>query len=321
MAFAYTLGTLVTDTLQRLRGATREIVNILAVGIDAPAAGTVETVTLTTNVEGIHTGSLLVVGDETMYVQSVNPQLVTATVIRGYDGTTTATAASGTIVYIDPPWTRALVMATIRDEIRSWAPQIFKTAYVEIPLVNWQRGYDLGAITVPIIRILKVTAPEPPYIGTPGDWTGEGVTDTAQLNPTLQFKYDPNANIVEFTSGRAVILTGGWTPRAIGNLHVVYATPFDVDTSWTDSTDMIASVGLNEMDLDIPVLGAAARLLRYIAPRRAMLNAAGQVADTQAVTMTTILQAATEFDNQRQKRLNDAQQRVLSDFPYRSSNY
>jgi hypothetical protein len=321
VAFAYTLGALTDNVLRQLRGTTRDKVNILSQALDAPAALTVETIYLTGDTTGVTIGSILVVGQESMYVLSVTPASLTASVIRGYEDTTPATAAAGTLVQVDPPWTRSVIQDRIREELRSWAPQVYAVAEIEIPLVDWQRGYDLGAITRPIIRILKVTAPEPPYMGTPGDWTGEGVSDTTMLNPTLKFRYDPNANLVEFPSGKAVILTDGWTPRAIGNLHIVYATPFDVDTSWTETTDMIASVGMNEMDLDIPAIGAAARLLRMSSVRRALLNVEGQSRDDQNVRMADILQAAQQFELEARMRRSDAQQRLLSDFPYRSSNY
>jgi hypothetical protein len=84
---------------------------------------------------------------------------------------------------------------------------------------------------------------------------------------------------------------------------------------------MIASVGMNEMDLDIPAIGAAARLLRMSSVRRALLNVEGQSRDDQNVRMADILQAAQQFELEARTRRSDAQQRLLSDFPYRSSNY
>lgn len=321
MAFSYTLAALTDDTIRQLRGTTRDKVNILSQPLDAPAPLTVETIYFTGDTSGVVIGSIVVCGQESMYVLSVTPSALSASVIRGFEDTTPAVAAAGVLLQIDPPWTRSIIQDRIRDEIRSWGPQLFRVAEVEIPLVDWQRGYDLGAITTTILRILKVTAPEPPYLGTPGDWTGEGVSDTTQLNPTIKYRYDPNANLVEFPSGKALILTDDWTPRAIGNLHVVYATPFDVDTSWAETTDMIANVGLNETYLDIPPQGAAARLLRMTSVRRALLNVAGQSSDDQRVRMQDILQGAQVFEMEARSRRSDAQQQLLSDFPYRSSNF
>jgi len=319
----YTLGALTDDTLRQLRGTTRDQVNLLAAGIDAPAAMTVETLTFTTSLNGITIGSLLAVGQETMYVLNTSPAVLTAQVIRGYDDTIPVVAAVGSLVMVDPPWPRSVVQGRLKDEIRSWAPQVFQVKSVQIPIVSRQRGYDLGLITGAIIRIIQVTAPQPPYIGYGAYWgiPGANAIDTEQANPNFQFRYDPIANPAEFASGRAVILTGTTLPNVAGNLNVVYACPFDVDDSWTETTDMISAVGMDSRDLDIPCLGASARLLRMMSVRRAMLNVEGQSREDQDVTMPAILQAAQQFEQAVTSRLGDVQQRLLSDWPYRSSNY
>ena len=152
MTFSYTLGALTDDVFRQLRGTTRDKVNILSQPLDAPAPLTVETVYLTGDTSGVTIGSILVVGQESMYVLAVTPTSLSASVIRGFDDTTPIAVASGSLVQIDPPWTRGIVQDRLRDEIRSWAPQLFRVADVEIPLVNWQRGYDLSAITTPPVQ-------------------------------------------------------------------------------------------------------------------------------------------------------------------------
>ncbi len=321
MAVVYTLSQMVDDTLRQLRGTMRERVNILSGAITAPAALTVQNIQLTSNLDGVVIGTLLSIGDETMYVLDTTPASLTVNVIRGYDDTTPATAASGTLVRVDTPWPRAIVQQHIKDEIRSWGPQVFAVSSADIPIVNLQRGYDLALITTPIIRILKVTAPAPPYVGDPGYWAVPGNSNTSLQDPSQPFTYNPNANTSEFPSGKSLTLTGMITPNYSGNLHVVYAMPFDVDTSWADSTDMVANVGLDSRDLDIPPLGAAARLLRWLSVRRSMLNVQGASRSDQDVTMPTILQAVQNFQLSTKQRLNDVQQRLLSDWPYRQSNY
>ena len=320
-SFKFTLSQLTDDLFRQLRGVTRDQVNILAASLDAPAALTTETISFSAALGGVTIGSLLVVGSETMYVLNAYTANNTAQVIRGYDGTTPATATTGTLVQVDPLWTRSIAQQRLRDEIRSWAPQVFTIGAVEIPMVTMQRGYDLAAITNQILRILYVTAPQPPYTGDPGIWYTPGTVDYDQSNPSQPFKYDANANSVEFPSGRSLVLTGKVIPNYTGNLHVVYATPFDVDTSWVETTDMIGDVGMREEDLDIPVLGASGRLLRMLAVRRAVVNPRGQSRDDQNISMATILQAAQKFEIDTKSRLNDAQLRILSDWPYRSSNF
>ena len=317
----YTLGQMTNDALQKLRGTTREKVNIISQPLDAPAALTVEYVYFTGNLDGVVVGSLLSLADETMYVLSIDPVNIRASVIRGYDGTTPAVAAAGVLIYIDTPWPRALIQSEMRDEIRSWGPQVWTTGAVDIPIINMQRGYDLGAITTPIIRILAVTAPSPPYTGDPGYWSLPATTNISMLDPAVQYVYNANANPTEFPSGKSLTIISPAVPNYAGNLHVVYAKPFDVDTSWADSTDMIANVGMDSRDLDIPSLGTAARLLRWVSVRRSMLNVQGQSRSDQDVTMATILQGAQAFQLSTASRLKDVQLRLLSDWPIRQSNY
>ena len=321
MTVTYTLGQLTDDTLRQLRGTTRDRVNILSQSLDAPAPLTVETIYLTGDLSGVVVASLLSVGDETMYVLNTTPASLAVSVIRGYDGTTPSAQPAGTLVLVDTPWPRSFVQLQLRDEIRSWGPQVFTTGSVDIPIVQMQRGYDLGAVTVPIIRVLMVTAPQPPYTGAPGYWALPATSNVSMQDPSVPFIYDANANPSEFPSGKSITLVGPYVPNYSGDLHVVYATPFDVDTSWTDSTDMIANVGIDSRDLDIPALGAAARLLRWISVRRAMLNVQGTSRADQDVTMPAILQAMQEFQLSTKLRLNDVQLRLLSDWPIRQTNY
>ena len=321
MAVVYTLAQMVDDTLRQLRGTMRERVNILSQSIDAPAALTVETIYLTSNVDGVVIGTLLSIGDETMYVLDVNGLANSASVIRGYDDTTPVASPSGTLIKVDTPWPRAIVQEHLRDEIRSWGPQVFAVGSVDIPIVNFQRGYDLALITSPIIRILMVTAPSPPYVGSPGYWDVQGNSNISQQDPSQPFRYDANANPTEFPSGKSITLTGPVVPNYAGNLHIVYAMPFDVDTSWTDTTDMVGNVLIDSRDLDIAPLGAASRLLRWLSVRRAMLNVQGASRNDQDVPMPSILQASQMFTLSVKARLNDVQQRLLADWPIRQSNY
>jgi hypothetical protein len=320
---AFTLGQLIDDTLDQLRGTTRDTVYTLGASIDAPAAGTIETVTFDQQPDAAIPGALLSIGQETMYVTAVGGSTNTVTVIRGYDDTTPATAAAHAQVLIDPPWTRKVVANRIRDEIRSWGPQVYATGAVDVPIVMFQRGYDIGnLLPAEIWRVLYVTAPQPPYVGTPAYALVPGSADAEKSNPSFPFTYDDNAQTSEFPSGRALFLTGTSMPTPPFSLHVVFAKPFDVDTSWTEATDMLSAVGLDETWLDIPPLGAAARLLRFTDVRRLQMNVAGQNRDDANVQPQAIMQAAAGFEQARDLRLyRDAQIQLKARFPDRSSNF
>lgn len=323
MTVTYSLGQMIDDTFRQLRGTMREEINILTNAIDAPVSGAVETITFTYPLNGITISALVTILDETMFVLQTNTDLQQATVVRGYDDTTPVVASAGAQVSVNPPWTRSVVRDRLKDEIRSWAPQVYAVKNVEIPIVSQQRGYDLGAITDGIIDVLRVTAPQPPFVGSPGYWdvTTTDFMNTTQADPYFEFIYNANANPVEFPSGKSLTLVGTMLPLVNGNLHVVYSAPFDVDTSWDESTDMLFNVGISEFALDIAPLGAMWRLLRSISPRRAMLNVQGQSRSDQDVTMPSILQAAAQYKADRDSRLGDERERLYTNWPIRSSLY
>ena len=322
MTVTYTLGQMTDDVARKARGTTRDVTNILAANLLVQSVNYIDTVTLTNAIDGLTSQALIVIDDETMKVLAVNETAQTVQVLRGYDDTTPAAHSTGTLVAVDPPWTRSTIQEFLRDELRSWGPQIYQVASVDLPIVQFQRGYDLSAITGTIIRVLKVTIPAPPYSGLLGTTyyqpSGAG---QANMETDVSFDFDPNANTALFPSGKSLTLLNPSLPDVIGNIHVVYATPFDVDTSWTDSTDMIANVGLDSRDLDVPVIGALARLIRFMATRRAMTQVAGQNADAQVVTMPAILQAVASFEQTLASRKADIMQRQYADFPYTVSTY
>ena len=317
----YTLGWMTDDVFRQMRGTSRDTYVTLAQSLDAPAALTSETIYFSQSMSGVVSGCLLVQQGETMYVQDTNTLTLSAQVLRGFDDTTPVTASAGQLVTVNPPFTRAIVQDRLKDEIRSWGPQVFQVMTALIPVVQMQRGYDLGTLEGNIIKILRVTAPQPYYDDALDALYQPGTTNTTLRDLDFAFTYNPNANTTEFPSGKSITLTSSSTPAYVGDMNIIYAAAFNVDTSWTETTDMINTVGIDERDLDIAPLGAMARLLRTVSVRRAMLNVQGASRDDQDVTMPAILQAAQQFQLAAQSRLSDVQKRLKSDFPLRSSNF
>jgi len=310
---------LVDDCFDELRGTTRDQINFLAAALDAPSAGTQETISFSYDLGGIVPNSTLVVGDETLYVITTNPSALTAVVVRGWDNTTPATAALGASVLVDPPWTRSVVTQRIRDEIRSWGPQVFAIKQTELTMVLNQRGYDFS-VSDQVIDVLRITAQQVPTYDPLYGWNLMINSNTTQAIQEYPFRYDAKADTSVFPSGRAIYFTDA-TPAYNGNINVIYSCAFDVDTSWNDSTDMLTQVGLDSRDLDIPKFGAIARLLKSMMVRRSMLNVMGQSREDQDVSMATIGQAATEYRRTADLRLADVRERQLTDWPYRSTNF
>jgi len=326
----YTVASLVDDTIEHLLGTARSQLNLLKTALLTQSTDYVDTVAMSYNLNGAVPGAYLSIGDststnpaETMTILAVNEGTNTCTVLRGQKGSTASAWPANTVIEVDPPWPRFSVMKALRDELRSWGPQVFQVKSVDIATQTLIRGYDLGSIE-PYFRVLDVLATPPPTIGSPEYVIYPSGTQSDMAWPSVPFHEihsAPGSSIGGFTSGSALIVESFNGVVVPGYLHVIYAAPFDVDDSWTESTDCIANVGLDSSDLDIPCYGAAWRLLSFRQVRRMFTNLQGQPRDAQEVPALAIAQAAQGFKALRDSRLGDAQYRLMNRFPTRMSVY
>lgn len=301
-----TVGDLVTRTKDLLLGAGREEMNQLA----ATATATATTLTVNYALAGITRGSYVAVDTEVMYVWNADIASNgsgTLTVQRAMKGTTAAVHTDGAIVYVNPFFTRYQIRQTLKDEIRSWGPQVFAVKTLDIAGTDFVRGYDMGSIG-PWFFILDLRLSPDPLTATPSDknW------------PEVPYRVMHSGPTQTFASGNVLTVTTAFgifdTPRT---LHLTYAAPFTVDAEFTDAVTLLTTVGLDTSDLDIPPYGAAWRLASSREVRRMLTEAQGQAADLQAFPPMYALQAAQGFKTFRDSRLNDAVARLRAQYPIR----
>lgn len=310
----YLLGALVTDTESHLAGTSRREYNLLDKAVAAGTTDSTSTITLSYDLGGCVAGAELALENESAYVLDVNPSSKTALVLRAQNNTTAPEHAAATKVEIDPPWTRATIMAELRNELRSWGPQVFRVGSVQTSLVTDVLSYDLGIIA-DAFRVLSVKRSPVPFIGdsTASPWQAvspgtDGVWDE------VPFVVDWAANTGSFPSGASLTLRS-LTRSYPGTLQVTYAGPFNVDSNWSDDTDLLDDVGLDTSDLDIAAYGVAWRLLSFRTTRRLETSVRGQSRDASDVPALALLQAAEQFKTMRDNRLLDAQYRLLQKYP------
>lgn len=307
----FTVGELIERTKDLLLGAAREEMNQLASAITA------STVTLTLNysLAGLSRGTYISIDTEIMYVwrttAQAGSQSSTITVQRGMKGTTPAAHLAHAPVYVNPYFTRWGIRQALRDEIRSWGPQVFSVRSVDITLTNYVRGYTLGELKKDWLWVLKVTESPDLLNETPSDKQWKELRYTIDHSgPTNTF---PNGNVLTITNALGVFNS----PR---QAHVVYAAPFTVDTAFTDAVTLLETVGLDSADLDIPPYGAATRLATSREIRRMLIEGQGQASDLQNVPPMYALQAAAGFEKFRDDRLLDAQRRIMGEYPVRRTS-
>lgn len=271
---------------------------------------------------GITPGSIIAIDDEEMYVFTTSPGAETAVVSRGENSTTPFYHSQGARIYVNEPFSRAMILEAIIDDIRSWGPQLFTVKTLDIPTSPYQLGYDLGSIN-PFYQVLEVRLTPPPTFNTSDnrDWK------------RLRFKYIQDAPLSDFPSGNALILTGqGMAGNAnipIYNyanyqqsLHIIYSAPFDADAIvyGGEGTMLAAQVGIDETEFDIPALGAAWRLLVGREARRATTHLQGEPRSAEEVPPLYISKTAGFFKQMRDGRINDAQYRLMNMYPWRMSS-
>lgn len=286
-----------------LLGTTREEVAQLAADIgDADTSLTMQ------YAEVVTSGAILGIDDELIYTWNTSASSggVTATIQRGYRNTSAAPHNAQSLVLINPYFSMHEVRECLRDEIRSWPPQVFRVMSIDIPAKNFVEGYDLGQITTPLL---------PPYRCTISPDTITPGTDDLMW-PTISFEVDQNANLTDFPSGNALFITApGGIYQAPQTIHFKYASIFDVDTAFDDTVDIITDVGIDESDIDIAIYGAMWRLVQGFEARRNLFNPMSVSSDVQGVPPGSILREADYYKTERNNRLGDAERRLRSLFP------
>lgn len=305
----FTVGYLIDRTFDLLLGANREELNQLTNNLNDVA--TVFSINYPPG--SLTRGTFLTIDDEVMYVWSSTPSSgssSTVTVQRGMKGTKAAGHEANSLIFTNPYFTRFQVRQTLRDIIRSWAPQVFAVKTKDLSIQNFVRGYDLGEIDPWFFALdLRLSSDTLIAVPDPRDWP-----------EVSSYRVSHSANLAEFPSGNALFVTD---PQALFDsprtLHFTYAAPIDVDTQFND-VDNVILMGMDSSDLDIAPYGAAAQLAMSREMRRMLTEAQGAVADLQQFPPGYAISAAEKFQQMHDKRFNDAVQRLRAQYPLRRTS-
>ena len=284
---------LIEDTRRHLYGTSRLSLNRLAAG---NINDTVTTITIEFDVKDIVRGALISIDDELMWVIDSNPAAKTATVIRGYLGTTAAAHNLGSIIEVNPRFPRPYIKRALQQEIDSWGTKLFKVVTANIPFTNSTRIYDLVGLTN-FIYIFDARMSS--YVGR-----------TTRANP-YRWTVLRDMDVAEFPSGSAIELLGDY-PNS-GTLRVKAAIEFDVST-WTDNTD-VESLGLASSMTDIPPIGAAWRLMSAKEVGRTNLTAQPEPRKAEEVPAGHIASVAAQLKKLRDDRIDEERWTLMQRYP------
>lgn len=246
---------------------------------------------------GIQRGSILGVELEVMYVWSFNTQ--TATVQRGFMGSTAATHADDTLVYVNPRWTDFQILRALNAELASYSSPrngLYRVRTVDLTYSSSAQEYDLTSVT-DLVSVLGVTSSMP------------GVTD---WYPVSSWSLSRDLPTTTFPSGKALSI---YTPVTPGRMvRVVYGAPF---VSLATLADDVAAVSfLPATAHDIPPLGAAARLLAGREAARAQIDAQPESRKAEEVQAGANRGAAGGLLALRDMRLREEAARLRVAYPH-----
>lgn len=295
-----TLSTLTDEILLELEGSA-DPTEITTLASDI-ATTTETTIYASSESGGLRAGATVQIDDELMRVLDRNGSEVT--VVRGWSGTTAATHSDGSIVYVNPRWTRLNIYNVAKREVISWPRSIFAVTSVDIT-VNYSSdvmAFDLGitaAEAALVRRILHVERQN---------------TETKRWEDVRRWDVLINQDAAVFPSTMALQL---W--RKVPNYttyRVHYGTGFDVST-WTAGTDLIATAGLTAQMENILTYGVMARLLAPKESKRSQGQRRTQSQRAASLRAGHQAQTATYFQSLRERELKELSSWLLQQWPIR----
>lgn len=253
-----TVADLVSQVEDHLLGGDRDEINRLTNFID----GAQQTISLDFELGGVAAGSYLTIDFEVLYVWSVDPTSFVVTVQRGMLNSTPQTHDAGTIVYINPLFSKWEIFKAINVEIVSISGAdngLFAEKSFTLTTLPVSMNYDVPADNSDLRTILEIRWDQ---IGPERPWPA---LDRRSFQIVRNLQTDTGTSGVSLRIERP---TSGFIPGR--RLVVQYAGDFDplpplfsVDVSSTNLADSM---------LDIPALGAAARLMGVREAKRAFVE-------------------------------------------------
>jgi len=320
---ANTFGDLIEKSYRRVMGGIRE----RAVQLLTDTSSTIGIVTLTgAQTSGIMPGVILAIDLEVMYVTnwvaavgSGTPS-GTATVIRGYNGSTAAPHTANTIAYINPRYSRYDIGVAINDDLRSLSSPtngLFRVGVAKLTYNPVFAGYDLGDLPANFIDILEVRYRiAPPYRTFPA------------IKRWKVIRWNQYETDSVFPSGNGLVLyESGWPGLPI---YVTYSAPFVKLVNLTDSVLQTPSINdeappyngygstvvpnMSSTMVDLPPLGAEIDLTLPREISRNFMESQPDPRKAQEVVAGSVAGSVTALINRRMQRINEEADRLVRQY-------
>jgi hypothetical protein len=250
-----TFADLIADTRSHFMTGQSDRLNILDLDVDALTTTT--TLQFRYELQGIAPGTRLGIDLEEFHVLSTSGSTAqsTATVIRGYNGSTPASHTAGTTIRVNPQISDFRIGQRLNQCLRSLSGHgLFYIKPIEVTYNPATRGYNFTAADFLDTWRIRYDIPGPDNV-----WP--------VLN-RLDYYVDTHPDPDEFPGGRQLVLrSGGFSGQPV---RLSYKATFADLTTITDDVAVVS--GLQLPGHDIPPMGAAIRLLAGREIKRSFLN-------------------------------------------------
>ena len=298
-----TIADCITRTQRLINSNTRSEIDELDTALDS---ATDTSLKVKYGADGIRVGSYLSISNsttepETVYVHKVND--VNITIQRGMDGSTPNNWVAGSMIEVEPRFTGFQIVEAVRDTIRSLPNNLYavSTATAEF------------STTAQSVTVAAMNDQDHDTPGT-GFYHLLSATRTARdqedrllnLNCTVQRQMDGTYKVVRQEKLEKAI-----------TVNLIYAHPF-VTTALALDTVLGTTVGMPDSMLDIPSLGASARLLLGEESLRLDLHAQGDSRSDASVAAGDRARYSMILQGQYDRRVSEEARRLMSLYGIRS---
>lgn len=255
-----TVDDLITEVEDHLLSGDRDELNAL----NASITDTATTLNLTYPAGGVVEGSYLAVDLEVMYVWSIDNTSQVVTVQRGMLGSDPASHLQGALVYVNPLFSKWQIFKALNVELVSLSAAdngLFSEKDFTVLTQSVQITYDVPADNADLRQVLEIRYDA---VGADKAWP---LVDRRSYQVIRDVTMDSDT-----ATGLAIRIERAFTPGR--RLVVRYAGDFGTLPSAL-TADAAVATGMSDNMLDIPALGAAARLMGVREAKRSFVERTG----------------------------------------------
>ena len=290
-----TCAELIEETRSHASGGHRSELNRL----DGAASAAATSLTFKYDLGAIRQGAVVSVGLERVRVWETSAAKVASVVERGVDGSAAVSHLDLAVARVNTQFDDFACLRALNHELDALsAPSmgLFRIVTIDLTWAASTYGYNLLGVT-DIEDVLSV------------QWEGYTGDEWIPVSPK-EWRLGRSQSTTDFASGLALFFDSPVSGRAV---RVVYKAPFTRLATLADNVESVT--GLPASAIDIPPLGAAARLVAPTEAARVTLDVQGNTRRAEEVPAGARFNTARGLMALRDEAVRREATRLARDFP------